>query len=166
MMFGLLILDAILWYWLYRANREDKSNGPYPENETFDWDMDRLGKLESLGSINSSSYNDKLDDIAIKQYFESTLQPTEEPEETEPNIDPEKEIWCNGYKLRPLDPEDMKRFMEIKNRANLRGDYNSVPLDDGGEDLIYRDWFRMKGCSLEGAESLINQGYKPWEYEC
>lgn len=80
-------------------------------------------------------------------------------------LHPERLIWCNGYALEPCNPDDLKRFLEIKNMAYLKGDYNSLPLDDGGEEKIMIDWFRMKGCSTYGAERLYYAGFKPWEFE-
>lgn len=41
-MLPILLVDAAIWYGLYRLYKKDRSNGPYPENPLFDPDLDAL----------------------------------------------------------------------------------------------------------------------------
>lgn len=74
-------------------------------------------------------------------------------------------VWANGYRLSPLDPNDTKFFLTIKGRAYLENQYNDIPLDEGGLDALYIDWFRMKGAADSIAALLVENGEKPWLYE-
>ena len=210
-MVALAIIDALIWYGLYKLYKGDRAKGPYPENPLFDADLDALFYgppfyepasahsmwLEcpaQLCEVPLSQYRDdmvcklcdncikpkleekkildKMEDLLIKKNFEQWLKNESRRDRTledylwqEGIINPQEVVWCNGAPLIPGDEKDFKKFMEIKNQAYLKGEYNSKPLDEGGTDDLHKAWFMLKGCSDYGAEKLVASGTKPWEFD-
>jgi ABC-type oligopeptide transport system substrate-binding subunit len=155
----LLALDSLIWYYVWKNYKSDRSKGPYPENPQFDYDLDQLWLANWIEQPDLPQ-QDKFEDIAIKQAFEAELDLEEELEDISRPADI---VWCNGTPLVPNYEADMRRFLRIKSQAYQDGEYNSKLMEDGGEDELYIAWFMLKGYPRYGAERLLHAGYKPWD---
>lgn len=175
MVIGLWLLNGIVWTAVAKLHANDKKKllyGPYPENPLFDIDMHNLylAKMPDYPS-NTTTLNEKDEELLIKRNFErwleleATREDLEELYWREGIINPQEIIWVEGSPLIVGDPEDRQRFEDIKDKALLEGIFNSKPLEDGGLRDLYKAWFMMKGCSDFGAEKLIEEGIKPWEFD-
>lgn len=173
----LLFIDGIIWYGVLRSYKTDISQGDYPENATVDNDLDAAWQtatatapIITIPVINKLEEKDN--DKLIKRNFEAWLKSQTLRDYTledylwkEGILNPEEIIWCEGVPLSACDPDDMKIFEEIKNKAFLEGMYHSKLLEEGGLEDLYKSWFMLKGCSDYGAEILLASGVKPWEFE-
>jgi hypothetical protein len=179
-----VILGGILWY----ISIQDKKNldkerlyGDHPNNPQYDEDLRNLWLADAIQKVKTNFFldqeNDKGEDEAIKSRYRAfidrdpgTIRPDDEDLDEERELiqalNPEDELWCNGFKLEPCNPEDFAFFRaKIVTKAYQEQEYDGLPLDDGGLDRLYLDWFKMKGASQDGAEILFyRMGLKPWEW--
>jgi hypothetical protein len=190
----LLLIDGIIWYGVIKAHKFDKSTGPYPENPTFDSDLDKLWSAVAPNvhrewvvcpsggcETPKDNYNPNMscqgckldrDDKLIKRDFETWIKHEQRRDFTledylwqEGILNPEETIWCEGIPLSAYDAKDMETFEKIKDKALLEGTYNSKNLDEGGLEDLYKTWFMLKGCSDYGADMLVKSGVEPWKFD-
>ncbi len=148
----LLIANALIWYKVYKSYKTDKEEGPYPENPSYDQDLDDLWDGEIIIKFREWQEDKPPAQATIEDYLWE-----------EGIINPDETVWCDGYPLDPTWRTDHIQFDRIRSRAYERGDYNGLPLNEGGQEEMYISWFMMKGCSRYGAEQLLAEGVKPWE---
>jgi hypothetical protein len=158
----LLVVDTIIWGTLYRIIQQDRAFRPIKPAQTRE---NRPNRPEQ--ELDPS-------DLLIKRDFESWLAKQNRPsgEKTlsdylweEGIINPDEVVWANGTPLVPGDPDDMAKFEEIKDKAILEGLWEDIPMEDGGQRKMYIVWLRLKGTSIDGANRLLDEGVKPWEFD-
>ncbi len=189
-MIGLLLADLVIWGIFLKLHKKDCLHSTGSLNPLYDKDLDELSRacdiwgvcpsggcempkhlFEKGGCHACTDPSEKDEDRLILQSFEEWAKKerirdkVEEYLWEEEILLPEDTIWCDGTPLEPGNPEDYKLFLQIKDNALLQGMYNSMNLNEGGEQRLHLDWFKMKGCSEYGANMLLNQGIKPWQFE-
>lgn len=150
-MVQLLVLgNVIVWGTVYALKKLDKYWAP-----NFDPDLDRYAGDPTDWDIKATiiDFKKELEHVP-NEYLELDDLIPYEP--YYPN-----EIWCNGKQYRVCNKEDMKLWMQDKNLRMLKQEWNGIPFPEG-EELMYIDWFRMKGYSNEAAEMLVAQNVRPW----
>ena len=163
-MVPLLIANVLVWTKIYRDWKRDGEI-------SFDPDMDKLFDSPMTIKLGFLPPIPELSDTEVQRTYEEWIQDERRKSELEDYLWkegvmlPADHIFCNGSPLEPCNPEDVQRFMIIKNQAMLEGMYNSKNLDDGGEHDLYKAWLMMKGCSDYGAEQLLEIGVVPWEFD-
>lgn len=179
----LLVLNGIIWYGVVKTHHSDKSKGPYPENPQFDHDLDRLWQASTRN--NPIEFNIFKKASVVEACQEAGLTPDQELIQSyqewldnhytkdtslenylwqEGIVNPQETIWCEGRPLEAGNAKDWEYFEEIKERAYLDNMYHGRNLDEDGLHYLYITWFMLKGCSYYGAQQLIAQGVKPWEF--
>ncbi len=151
----------------HKLNKERYGNNP--SNDMYDEDLDRLSQscTKALLKLEEDEEDDKALQIKLRQNIElQNIKDEGEDWFIEHGIlVADRIVWCDGHPLEPGNPDDYKLFMEIKNQAYLRDTYNDIPLDDGGGDALYIDWFRIQGFSKYGAQKMMELGINPWEVD-
>lgn len=173
-MFPLIIGNIVVWSLVSFLEYRDRSQSYYPCNPNFDGDMDALwlapeipipvGYTPILEEI-----PDKDEDRLIKTDFEKwlSLQSFDESEEErlikEGILEPDGPtvVWVEGEPLQIGNPNDLKRWKELKRKALTLQIFNSKNLSEGGKfDLDVVD-LMFKGFSKYGAERALALGANP-----
>ncbi len=151
----LLVADALIWYFALRKSPQTSLG--VVDSSTGGW---RECPLDQL----------KTEEKLIKQDFLTWIKRESQRDESLTDylwnagiLNPEEYIIVEGMYLVPGDPEDMHAYMQARTRAQLKQEYNGVYFPEG-EELLDKHWFMLKGCSDYGAEQLMLQGVKPWDF--
>lgn len=142
---------------------KEKETGPFIQNPCFDLDLDKYDTGKWRTSKPQRQYNQNTAEI-LKERFDLGDRSSLIDFFWEVGIlNPDETVWVEGTALEPYNKRDLQKFMILKNNATLKGVFNGKNLDEGGQEDLYVAWFRLKGCSREGAEFLLAEGVKPWE---
>lgn len=155
----LIIGNILVWS---KARKLWKSD--HEINETFDQDLYDLSIAND--PIVGNPRDEYYEDLILKQEFSKLLD--KKPINflwEEGIINPEEYILVSGFYLEPLSPKDLELMQQIADESFLSGFFEDIPLEDGGRQRLYRKWFMLKGTSEDGAQRLMDQGIKPWEFE-
>lgn len=155
MILPLLIGNILIWSRVRSNYLTDIQLVADSRNPLFDPDMDSLYDFEV------KTKDDPLEEKEIAISFRQMVEPMPEPDNNDA-IEPY--IWVDGYKLKPGNKKDLKLFIQIKNQAYLKEQFQDIPLDDGGLEVLYLKWFQMLGASEYGAQKLVELGINPWEW--
>lgn len=173
-MVSILLFDLIAGYALYRAYKNDKAKGAYPENELFDPDLDKLWNIDHINKTLNKINNPipVRDDELIQHNFELWLERERRRDKTLEDylweagyVNPIEIVWVDGVPLTPGNAKDTALFEQIKDKALLEGQFQQKLLTDGGLEDLYVKWFEMKGCSHYGAQLLLSYGINPWDWD-
>lgn len=153
----IVLLGPKLVDWAKSAIVEAKSR-----SETYDYDLDLISQSVQVPPHNSTP----IPEWMMEVYGEPAGIPDlDTAEGLDIAMRIPRYVMCEGVPLEVGKHQDLEDFMTIKDRAYLYGVYNSVPFDQGGEEKLWIDWFRLLGVSEWHANTLIKQGERPWAWK-
>jgi hypothetical protein len=107
-----------------------------------------------------SNNEEYFEDIVFKQAFEKWSKSETEMREADEDSFTGK-IVINGMYLKPCSVSDLKRFHDMRSKAYIEDEWNSIPLNEGGKRKMQFDWFRMLGYPDWLAYNMALQGIDP-----
>lgn len=151
--------NAIVWGIILFQNWEDRkydqARQPVPDN--YDRDLDKL-------------WDNNLDPDADRWEEKSILEMVKKDQSRykyDPYADPTtavypQSIMIEGKSYVPC--TDLNSFLRDRNTWKLRGMFNGINLEEGGEELLDIAHFVMLGYAEHSAEVLVWEGNNPFKF--